>query len=66
MSGENKLFEQQVLSGEIEVELNPQGTLAERMRAGRRGHPGVLYAHRIRHDGRRRQRDCANLAGACL
>jgi len=31
--GENKLFEQQVLSGEVEVELNPQGTLAERMRA---------------------------------
>ena len=35
--GENKLFEQQVLSGEIEVELNPQGTLAERMRAGGAG-----------------------------
>src|ERR1700722_4795697 len=27
--GENKLFEQQVLSGEVEVELNPQGSLAE-------------------------------------
>jgi len=37
--GENKLFEQQVLSGEIEVELNPQGTLAERMRAGGAGIP---------------------------
>ncbi len=35
--GENKLFEQQVLSGEIEVELNPQGTLAERIRAGGAG-----------------------------
>lgn len=35
--GENKLFEQQVLSGELEVELNPQGTLAERIRAGGAG-----------------------------
>jgi 3-oxoacid CoA-transferase subunit A len=37
--GENKLFEQQVLKGELEVELNPQGTLAERMRAGGAGIP---------------------------
>jgi len=37
--GENKLFEQQVLGGEIEVELNPQGTLAERLRAGGAGIP---------------------------
>jgi 3-oxoacid CoA-transferase subunit A len=37
--GENKLFERQVLSGEIEVELNPQGTLAERLRAGGAGIP---------------------------
>ncbi len=35
--GENKLFEQQVLSGEVELELNPQGTLAERIRAGGAG-----------------------------
>jgi 3-oxoacid CoA-transferase subunit A len=35
--GENRLFEQQVLNGEVEVELNPQGTLAERMRAGGAG-----------------------------
>jgi 3-oxoacid CoA-transferase subunit A len=35
--GENKLFEQLVLSGELEVELNPQGTLAERVRAGGAG-----------------------------
>lgn len=40
--GENKLFEQQVLSGEIEVELNPQGTLAERMRAGGAGIPAFF------------------------
>ena len=33
--GENKLFEKQVIGKEIEVELNPQGTLAERIRAGR-------------------------------
>lgn len=38
--GENKLFEQQVLSGELEVELNPQGTFAERMRAAGAGIAG--------------------------
>src|SRR6187402_2178033 len=32
--GENKELERQFLSGELEVELNPQGTLAERLRAG--------------------------------
>jgi len=37
--GENKLFEQLVLSGEMQVELNPQGTLAERLRAGGAGIP---------------------------
>jgi 3-oxoacid CoA-transferase subunit A len=37
--GENKLFEQMVLSGELQVELNPQGTLAERIRAGGAGIP---------------------------
>jgi 3-oxoacid CoA-transferase subunit A len=37
--GENKLFEQLVMSGELEVELNPQGTLAERIRAGGAGIP---------------------------
>ena len=35
--GENKLFEKQFLEGIIEVELNPQGTMAERMRAGGAG-----------------------------
>jgi len=35
--GENKIFEQQYLSGELEVELVPQGTLAERCRAGASG-----------------------------
>ena len=37
--GENKLFEQQYLGGELELELNPQGTLAERIRAGGAGIP---------------------------
>ncbi|WLR58598.1 CoA transferase subunit A [Guptibacillus hwajinpoensis] len=37
--GENKEFERQVLSGELEVELIPQGTLAERIRAGGAGIP---------------------------
>jgi len=37
--GENKLFEQQYLSGELALELNPQGTLAERIRAGGAGIP---------------------------
>ncbi|MBN8827608.1 MAG: CoA transferase subunit A [Sphingobacteriia bacterium] len=37
--GENKLFEAQYLSGELEVELVPQGTLAERIRAGGAGIP---------------------------
>lgn len=35
--GDNKLFESQYLSGELELELNPQGTLAERIRAGGAG-----------------------------
>ncbi len=39
--GENKLFEQQVLAGELEVELNPQGTLVERLRCGGAGLAGV-------------------------
>ena len=37
--GENKLFERLVLSGELEVELTPQGTLAEKLRAGGAGIP---------------------------
>ena len=35
--GENKVFEKMALAGEVEVELNPQGTMAERMRAGGAG-----------------------------
>jgi len=40
--GENKEFERQYLAGELEVEFNPQGTLAERMRAGGAGIPGFF------------------------
>ncbi|TKI49021.1 CoA transferase subunit A [Lysinibacillus tabacifolii] len=42
--GENKIFEQQFLNGELEVELAPQGTLAERLRAGGAGIPGFYTA----------------------
>ncbi|NOZ43274.1 MAG: CoA transferase subunit A [Alphaproteobacteria bacterium] len=38
--GENKEFERQFLAGELELEFNPQGTLAERIRAGGAGIPG--------------------------
>ena len=40
--GENKTFEQQYLTGQLEVELNPQGTLAERIRAGGAGIPAFF------------------------
>ena len=40
--GENKVFEQLFLSGQLEVELNPQGTLAERIRAGGAGIPAFF------------------------
>jgi len=42
--GENKEFARQYLAGELEVELTPQGTLAERMRAGGAGIPGFYTA----------------------
>lgn len=40
--GENKLFAQQFLAGELDVEFNPQGTLAERIRAGGAGIPAFF------------------------
>ena len=40
--GENKTFEKQYLSGELELEFNPQGTLAERIRAGGAGIPAFF------------------------
>lgn len=42
--GENKMFEDQLLAGELEVELTPQGTLAEKMRAGGAGIPAFFTA----------------------
>jgi 3-oxoacid CoA-transferase subunit A len=40
--GENKLFAEQYLAGQLEIEFNPQGTLAERMRAGGAGIPAFF------------------------
>jgi 3-oxoacid CoA-transferase subunit A len=40
--GENKLFERLVVSGQVELELNPQGTLSERIRAGGAGIPAFF------------------------
>lgn len=42
--GENEIFEKQYLAGELEVEFNPQGTLAERIRAGAAGIPAFYTA----------------------
>src|SRR6185295_11548986 len=42
--GENKLFETLVLSGELQIELTPQGTLAEKLRAGGAGIPAFFTA----------------------
>ena len=53
--GENKEFERQVLAGELELQLTPQGTLAEKLRAGGAGIPGLLHAHGVRHQARRGQ-----------
>jgi 3-oxoacid CoA-transferase subunit A len=44
MWGENKEFARQYLAGEVEVELTPQGTLAERLRAGGCGIPAFYTA----------------------
>ena len=54
--GENKEFERQFLSGELEVELTPQGTLAEKLRAGSAGIP-AFYQNRCRYTGRYWQRN---------
>jgi 3-oxoacid CoA-transferase subunit A len=54
--GENDEFERQMLSGELEVELIPQGTLAERCRATGCRNPRLLYTGRFRYRGGRGQR----------
>ena len=62
--GENREFERQYLAGELEVELVPQGTFSERIRAGGRGHRRVLHADGLRHAGRRRQGDARHRRAA--
>jgi 3-oxoacid CoA-transferase subunit A len=57
--GENDVFEQLMLSGKLEVELVPQGTLAERIRAGGAGIPGFYTATGVNTlvaDGKERRR----------
>ena len=53
--GENKEFERQVLAGELDLVLTPQGTLAEKLRAGGAGIPGFYTRTGVRHAARRRQ-----------
>ena len=59
--GENKEFERQYLTGELEVELVPQGTLAERLRAGGAGIPAGGRSRRVQGGG---ERSCAGLSRA--
>ena len=54
--GENDEFERQMLSGELDVELIPQGTLAERCRAAGAGHSCIFHPSRIWYRGCRRKR----------
>ena len=51
--GENALFEKQLLNGELEVELTPQGTLAEKMRAGGAGIPAFIRPQASAHRSRK-------------
>ena len=44
--GENKIFEQQLINGELDVTLTPQGTLAEKLRAGGAGIP-AFYTKQV-------------------
>ena len=79
--GENKLFAQQFLAGELEIEFNPQGTMAERIRAGGAGIPAFFTKTGVGTDiaKGKEERDlqrralhhgdrahCRSLAGACL
>ena len=58
--GENKEFERQYLAGELELEFTPQGTLAEKLRAGGAGIPAFFTAHRRRHASSPKARRCAS------
>ena len=53
--GENKEFERQYLAGELELEFTPQGTLAEKLRAGGAGIPAFFTRTGVGTHGRRRQ-----------
>lgn len=55
--GENKTFEQQFLNGELEVELTPQGTLAERIRLWWCRYTRILHGNRCWYANRRGERD---------
>ena len=61
--GENAEFERQFLSGELEVELVPQGTLAERMRAGGAGIPGFYTPAGVGDARRREGKEIKNFDG---
>ena len=54
--GENAEFERQMLSGELEVDLIPQGSLAERCRAGGAGIPAFFYSCWLRNGSGPRKR----------
>ena len=53
--GENKIFAKLYLSGKLELEFNPQGTLAERIRAGGAGIPAFFTRTGVGTDRRRGQ-----------
>ncbi len=55
--GENRLLEEMVLTGRIDLELIPQGTLRRTHSRWRSGNSSLLHSHGIRHGGCRRQRD---------
>ena len=55
--GENAEFERQLLQGELEVELLPQGTLATRCMATGYGMPAIFYTGRCRNRSCRRKRN---------
>jgi len=58
--GENKLLESMVLEGRINLTLVPQGTLAERIRAGGAGHPRLLHSNGFLERWLRRARRSGN------
>ena len=64
MSARTRLFAQQYLAGELEIEFNPQGTLAERIRAGGAGIPAFFTKTGVRHkiaEGKERANSTASV-----